>query len=457
MQASKRVVLAAAILGDMAIRWGMQLGSRWRLPPYPLQALIHHLLFVVLLMSLARGGRGKRLFVAVMLLGIQVLVGLFADSLISLVFLVGVYLANPDPGLVLGENLTWLMVCLRYAMVAAVILLLPRWRPGLFGSAGTKEGFRTEEPRARIKEPKARTEGIGFCVEPGIYKDRPEKWYVVLSIPLLGFIVLADVANWGASHGILVRSGGWLEIYYDQVFSYIGMCVLTVLSMLAAVFYLFGMEQMKLEQQKSRWYHARMEAYQMMEQQHRRTEGLRHDMKNHILALRGLAEGQEWGRLKEYLAQMADVSDLGTGRTATGNRVVDILLEQKEGQARELGISWDSQVQIPHGCSIREMDWCILLGNLLDNALKACGRMKEGAGQIYLRAGRIKGCFLLEVENSMDTGEAEGQGIGLGNIRDMVEQYDGTMEIKRESGCFRVTVLLPLGIEAPVQDMEKAV
>lgn len=41
-----------------------------------------------------------------------------------------------------------------------------------------------------------------------------------------------------------------MGLYYDQIFSHIGVLVLTLLILFAAGFYVFGMEQIYLEQEK---------------------------------------------------------------------------------------------------------------------------------------------------------------------------------------------------------------
>ena len=96
--------------------------------------------------------------------------------------------------------------------------------------------------------------GISYCfvifavywlsghMEP-VFCGKRKKWYVILALPLIMIITVFDVADWGASHGIMVRSGGSTGVYYDQIFSYAEFLVLTLLSMFAAGFYVFGMNR----------------------------------------------------------------------------------------------------------------------------------------------------------------------------------------------------------------------
>ncbi len=105
--------------------------------------------------------------------------------------------------------------------------------------------------------------GIGYCfailavhwlskhLEP-VFCGRRGNWYVIVAVPLLVIIAVYDMASLGASNGIMVRSGGNMGLYYDQIFSYVGFWVLDFLSMASAGFYVSGRIPNDLEQEK-RW------------------------------------------------------------------------------------------------------------------------------------------------------------------------------------------------------------
>lgn len=294
-----------------------------------------------------------------------------------------------------------------------------------------------------------------------VFQGKPGRWYVVLTLPLFVVGIVTYVANWGAGYGILFRSGGNMGIYYDQIFSYVGWSVLSALSLFAVGAYVFGMERVFAEQKKAGQYQAQAAVYQMLEEQYSQAERLRHDLKNHVLALRGLWEEQDWGKLGDYLKRMEGSAQLGTNEEATGNRAVDALLYQKRKTAEKKGIDWECDVRIPERCHVNEFDLCILFGNILDNAVEACERLqRETVGQevqlfIRVQAQAVKKCFLLEVKNSMSADEkpidktterenGQGRGIGLLNVGDVVRGYDGVMSTEMRDGVFDLSLLLPL-------------
>lgn len=73
---------------------------------------------------------------------------------------------------------------------------------------------------------------------------------------------------------------------------------------LGAGFYLLGLDRLELEQRKSARYYAQVAAYQMLEGQYRQLERLRHDMKNHVIALSELLKNREWEKMGSYLEAM---------------------------------------------------------------------------------------------------------------------------------------------------------
>lgn len=306
-----------------------------------------------------------------------------------------------------------------------------------------------------------------------VFCEKPWRWYAVLIFPLLMVAIAIYAANWGASYGVFFRSAGDMGIYYDQIFSYVGWVVLSGLSLFAVTVSVFGMHRIYVEQKKAERYQVQTAVYQTLEEQYRQAERLRHDLKNHVLALRGLWEAKAWEKLGDYLKRMEDSAQLGMSGEAAGNRAVDALLCQKRKLAEEKGIDWECDVRVPKRCSVNEFDLCVLFGNLLDNAVEACERLQQkerGQEQgskpfIRVQAGNVKSCFLLEVKNSMDIGEKQRNGsakedlqehgIGLLNVGDVVRRYNGVMNTERQEGIFDISILLPLG--ESVYDMERVV
>lgn len=390
--------------------------------------LLDHALFMGLVLLLFRGRRGKKILAASSLIAVYTLTENFSSSLLSCLLLFWKRTVQNAAEPVLGG---W-EGCLISSISLVTVILAVHWSAGHLGS---------------------------------IFRFASGKGDMVLALPLLAVTAVTDVANWGAGYGIMVRSGGNMGVYYDQIFSYAGFCVLTALSMSALGGYLSGMKHIWLEQEKAGQYRSQIAAFEMLEEQYARSERLRHDLKNHVIALTGLLEKKEWKKLRHYLDSMADSADLRTGEEITGNRVVDILLYQKRKSAEERHILWECDVQLPQSCRINEFDLCVLFGNILDNAAEACARLQRVGRRcdqppfISVQAGSIRKCFLLEVKNSVDMAEMdqpgtaervtgkqnrEGHGIGLLNVGDVVRKYNGVMNTEIREDAFVTSILVPL-------------
>ena len=397
--------------------------------PYIFSVLLSHIFFMGLVVLLFRSDREKSILAASMLMVPVRLAIDFCNSFLSCLALFSLHIVKkiPEP-------------------------FLEDWENGLIGGVSYCFAILV-------------IYGMSKHLEPVFYGKR-RKWYVLLALPLLVIITVYDVAGWGASNGIMVRSGGNMGLYYDQIFSHAGFLILALLSMAATGFYVFGMNRIYLEQEKSGQYHSQIAVYQMLTEQYRQSERLRHDMKNHIIALSALSQNKEWEKIDGYLRNMESIA-LDVGGDMTGSKAVDALLYQKRKRAEEKNIKWECDVQIPKECSINEFDLCVLFGNILDNALNACGRMQRGeCCFINIQARTVKKCFLLEVKNSMDGTEkyVDGltnkensleHGIGLLNVGDVVNKYNGVVNKEAEKGIFVISILIPL--HDTVHDIKAAV
>ena len=99
--------------------------------------------------------------------------------------------------------------------------------------------------------------------------------------------------------------------------------------------------------------------------------------------------------------------------------------------------------------------------------LEACGRMQRGEYRfINIQAKTVKKCFLLEVKNSMDRtekcedgftnkGDSQERGIGLLNVSDVVNKYNGVVNTEAEKGIFVISILMPFSDAA--HDIKTAV
>ena len=188
-----------------------------------------------------------------------------------------------------------------------------------------------------------------------------------------------------------------------------------------------------------------------------RTKSFRHDIRNHIAVVKKLLQG---GKLEEAVSYMEDMDDMAEKMSfpcSTNNPVVDILVGNKLGIAKSMGIDVDCSLLLPYPCSLRDIDICIVLSNALDNAIRAVKSLGTATEKYICVSGRLQGDFLMmEIENSFRGNGAFKKGTGLSNINAVAEKYGGAMSIKTQENVFVLHVLLiiPQHSESSTQQMD---
>ena len=188
---------------------------------------------------------------------------------------------------------------------------------------------------------------------------------------------------------------------------------------------------------------------------YRTMRGWRHDYHNHIQAMLALTDSPE--ELRQYLWMLND--DLTTVDTVlkTGNVMVDAILNSKLSLIKSKQIAVNAKAAVPKELKISEVDLCVIIGNLLDNAMEACLRQAEGENRfIRVYIGVLKQQLYISVTNStggdtrkcgrsyLSTKGSDGHGFGLQRIDRIAEKYNGFVNRQNEPEVFASEVLLPL-------------
>ena len=385
-------------------------------------------LLILWILQLYQGKKAQKILAAAILLATTTLMMHFTESFLNCLIMLILRFTHVEYTILLSYGLGYLICCISTAGTIGCLCFL----------SGHMNGF---------------------------FADRLPRWYIMLSVPLFGIVLLWDLIDLCAGHGILLRGGDHLNPYYNELFSHTGMCVLSILCMCGAGFYMFGMDRIDIEQKQKNQYRSQVVFYQMLEEQYRNLEHLRHDMKNHIIGLQRLIDNQEWDNMTDYIHKMADFGGIDCADDMTGKSIIDALLYYKKSNLQNSftesssqasdpsetdSICWECDVHLPSDCPINDFDLCVIFGNLLDNALEACQKMPIGSNRfIKVHAHVVKKCLLIEVANSMAQSRIRKDGIGLRNVRETAKKYNGTLQITTQNNIFRVSVLLapaPCGI-----------
>ena len=190
----------------------------------------------------------------------------------------------------------------------------------------------------------------------------------------------------------------------------------------------------------------------IMESQNR-VRALRHDMKNHILALQILVQRKEAEETNKYLDSMKNFMTNPEEYVKTGNDAVDSLLNYKIQKADEVLNVVETKISIPEQLRLRSFDLNVLLGNLLDNAIDASMQTEDKKLKITIKLD--KGILFLNICNScqmiadgkknfLETTKEDkaNHGIGLKNVRRIVEKYHGDITFFYENNIIQTDVMM---------------
>jgi sensor histidine kinase regulating citrate/malate metabolism len=159
----------------------------------------------------------------------------------------------------------------------------------------------------------------------------------------------------------------------------------------------------------------------------------------------------------EYLGNLdADLTSVDTV-VKTGNVMADAMLNSKLSLAASNNIKIDAKTALPKKIKISEIDLCVIMGNMLDNAIEACMKLPEGGGRfVRVDMGTHKSMLYISVSNSTDgaarmqgrryisTKDSPSHGFGLMSIDRIAEKYGGFVNRQNESGVFSTEIMLPL-------------
>jgi len=195
--------------------------------------------------------------------------------------------------------------------------------------------------------------------------------------------------------------------------------------------------------------------YREVDNMYRQIRGWRHDYRNHIQTMKVLAANGDMNAIREYL-DMLD-TDLNTVDTVvkTGNPMADAILNSKISLAQSRGITVHCDAHIPVKLKMSELDLCVIIGNLFDNAIEASLSLTEDqrlirvymdmkGTQLYISFTNFTSTKkLAKVGKVFKTSKGEGHGFGLIRIDSIIERLDGYLSRNSEDGAFTTEILIP--------------
>ena len=244
----------------------------------------------------------------------------------------------------------------------------------------------------------------------------------------------------------------FLGVYYDgTVAGGIGALIFILLEYLLQ-------RIMKREEDKTIIYQNKLMKQQMdeIENIYMTMRGWRHDYHNHIQSLKGYLSLNKVEQMKNYLNELETDLDSIDTLYHSGNLQLDSILNAKLAIAEKGQIRIHCDASIPPQLHVSDLDLCVILGNLLDNAIESCRKIKDPDERfIRVYIGILKKQLYISITNATSetvkqrtdhyfTTKRGDHGHGLKRVDQVVKKYDGYLNRQNEPGIFATEIVLPL-------------
>lgn len=198
-----------------------------------------------------------------------------------------------------------------------------------------------------------------------------------------------------------------------------------------------------------------IDAYRDMKEVYDRQRKKMHDYKNQLGTIQTLIKGKDIKSALIFTEKLTESISVDMSAINTNHPVVNAVLNQKYYSAQEKKISMILKVGDLHEIRLKEEEIVILLANLIDNAIRECEKVLEKKDKAVIRLKLVceNGKLILSIRNPVidkvriidDTVQKKGsdsQGIGLLNVKTVVNKYEGDMALSCDEKEFKVVVMI---------------
>lgn len=199
--------------------------------------------------------------------------------------------------------------------------------------------------------------------------------------------------------------------------------------------------------------------YQDLEELHEQYDTFLHDVKHTMRTIAALAEEGA----NEEIINLIDGLRISLSRIEQNiicsHKILNALFVERKSYVDEKGIRLEFDITEPlYLQGIEDMDLVTLIGNILDNAVKAEEQAAEPEGILFsMKMSKEGRHIIIQLENSFSEMNSENQnkgsetghigakhGIGMRSVHKIVRKYGGMMENQKEDGRYWIKIILPV-------------
>lgn len=199
--------------------------------------------------------------------------------------------------------------------------------------------------------------------------------------------------------------------------------------------------------------------YQKMAENEEAAKAQRHDLRHQLVVLLSMTSDEQ--RLNEYIESLVERIPSGADVRLCENYAVNAIAVHYYSLARRAGISASVQLTVPRKLDVGiESDLCVMIGNLLENAVEACERIESGERFIRFNSGLEHDILTLTADNSCDgklrklngeflSSKRQGVGTGISSVAAVARKYGGSAQFQERNNVFEASVYLRIRSQEP--------
>lgn len=238
----------------------------------------------------------------------------------------------------------------------------------------------------------------------------------------------------------------------------IAICLLVYNIVMSIIFIVVLIKNKRQYEKNFDEYQNKILSTQMGEMDHIYTtmRGWRHDYHNHMQTVKAHLALNEVEKAEEYINQMETELKSIDIRYKTGNTSIDAILNGKLSLAEKSGIHIKCDAALPKEILLPQLDLCVILGNLIDNAIEACEKVENKQGkflriylcimkkQLYISVSNGTNEVIRKLDKDYISRKRGNHGHGLKRINQVVEKHGGYINRQNEPGVFATEIMLPM-------------
>ncbi len=272
-------------------------------------------------------------------------------------------------------------------------------------------------------------------------------WYIFIIIPAVFITLNLFLIPFNYDN---IRPGRPLAAFIS-----IELIILAIVLVSYLLFYLMarGIGRNAELQRENQFLQMQAAQYETLRSAIAETRQARHDLRHHINALSALSDKEDWVTLKNYLRQAGNAIPQ-TELKRCDNPVVDSVLGYYAAMCRRDSIAFECCAPLPQALPVGEMEVCMVLSNLLENAVEASYRAAPEKRYVKVTL-EIHGehILLLMVENHavaaprqkdgvFQSSKRSGEGVGLQSVHRIAENCGGHCQFTYADNVFHANVML---------------